>query len=269
MIVAENLEVSYRQRREPVLNGVNAIFDGKSLILGPNGSGKTTLFRAICGLTNITKGRILVDNVNVKEIYAKTGIISVNFPEVLSLLSVKVHDLIKLYADLADGDSSTAYKILGELGLTNKLLRSKKLHELSAGQVKAVCTAIALSMRAKHVLLDEPFEQLDPARKHVLIKYLEDYDGIIVLNTHETWLLRKLAGWKVFFMFEGVLYGSILAEDLLKAKLSLKDEPKALIKMKVSGKPVSLIKGRKKGTPILSLESLDKVYELALEAEKS
>ena len=70
-------------------------------------------------------------------------------------------------------------------------------------------------------------------------------------------------------MFEGVLYGSILAEDLLKVKLSLKDEPKALIKMKVSGKPVSLIKGRKKGTPILSLESLDKVYELALEAEKS
>ena len=123
MIVAENLDVSYRQRREPVLNGVNAIFDGKSLILGPNGSGKTTLFRAICGLTNITKGRILVDNVNVKEIYAKTGIISVNFPEVLSLLSVKVHDLIKLYANLADGDSSTAYKILGELGLTNKLLK--------------------------------------------------------------------------------------------------------------------------------------------------
>ena len=70
-------------------------------------------------------------------------------------------------------------------------------------------------------------------------------------------------------MFEGVLYGSILAEDLLKAKLSLKDEPKALIKMKVSGKLVSLIKGKKKGTPILSLESLDKVYELALEAEKS
>jgi len=38
-----------------------------------------------------------VDNVNVKEIYAKTGIISANFPEVFSL-SVKVHDLIKLYA---------------------------------------------------------------------------------------------------------------------------------------------------------------------------
>ena len=69
-------------------------------------------------------------------------------------------------------------------------------------------------------------------------------------------------------MFEGVLYGSVLVEDLLKARLSLKDEPKALIKMKVSGRPISLIRGRR-GKSILSLESLDKVYELALEMEKS
>jgi len=268
VIIAENLEVSYRHSQEPVLKNVNATFDSKSLVLGPNGSGKTTLFRAVCGLTNITSGRILIDDLDVEEIYAKTGVLAVNFPEVLSLLSIKVHDLIELYADLTDGDSSIAYKILTDLGLTDKILRSKRLRELSAGQLKAVCTAIALSMKAKHVLLDEPFEQLDPARKHVLIKYLASYDGIIILNTHETWLLRKLIGWNVFFMFEGALYGSVHVEDLLKARISLKDEPKALIRMKVSGRPISLVKGRK-GKPILSLESLDKVYELALEMEKT
>jgi len=141
MIITENLEVSYKYRQEPVLKRVNATFDGKSLVLGPNGSGKTTLFRAICGLTNITNGRILIDNLDVKEIYAKTRILAVNFPEVLSLLSVKVYDLIKLYADLTNGDPLIAYKILSELGLTDKILRSKKLRELSAGQIKAVCTA--------------------------------------------------------------------------------------------------------------------------------
>lgn len=268
MIVAEDLEVSYKYRQEPVLKRVNVTFDSKSLVLGPNGSGKTTLFKAICGLTNIIGGRVLIDNLNVEEIYAKTGILAVNFPEALSLLSVKVNDLIELYVDLTNGDSSIAYKILSELSLTDKILKNKKLRELSAGQVKAVCTAIALSMKAKHVLLDEPFEQLDPARKHILIKHLADYDGIIILNTHETWLLRKLAGWKVFFMFEGVLCGPVLVEDLLRARLSLKDEPGALIKMKVSGKSISLIKGRR-GKPILSLESLDKIYELGLEMEKT
>ncbi|MGB9756347.1 MAG: hypothetical protein ACPLVJ_01000, partial [Candidatus Bathyarchaeales archaeon] len=66
----------------------------------------------------------------------------------------------------------------------------------------------------------------------------------------------------------GALYGSVSVEELLKAKLSLREEAKPLIKMTVSGKTISLVKeGR--GKPILSLESLDKVYELALEAKKS
>jgi ABC-2 type transport system ATP-binding protein len=267
MINVEGLEVSYGRFKEPVLRSVNAVFDDKSLVLGPNGSGKTTLFRALCGLTKTRKGRILVDDVNVEEIYAKTGVIMANFPEVLSLLSIKVSDLIRLYADLTSGDQAFAHQILVGLGISETLLKCKKLHELSAGQIKAVCTAIALSTHAKHVLLDEPFEQLDPARKNRLIEHLIGYDGIIILNTHETWLIRNLADWKAFFMFEGALYGPVLVEELLKAKFSLREEAKAIIKLMVSGKTVSLVKGGR-GKPILSLESLDKIYELALEAEK-
>jgi|YelNatPaOPRAMG01_1025707.scaffolds.fasta_scaffold15664_6 ABC-type multidrug transport system ATPase subunit len=267
MISVEGLEVSYGRFKEPVLKDVNAVFDGKSLILGPNGSGKTTLFRALCGLTNVRKGKILVDGVDVEEIYAKTGVVMANFPEVLSLLSIKVLDLIALYADLTGGDHAFAREILFDLGLNETLLKSKKLHELSAGQTKAVCTAIALSTRAKHALLDEPFEQLDPARKNRLIEHLRNYGGVIILNTHETWLIRNLANWKAFFMFEGALYGSVPVEDLLKAKFSFGEEAKTLFRMVVSGKAVSLVReGR--GKPLLSLESLDKVYELALEGEK-
>jgi hypothetical protein len=68
-------------------------------------------------------------------------------------------------------------------------------------------------------------------------------------------------------MFEGALYGPVLVEELFKAKFSLREEAKAIIKLMVSGKTVSLVKGGR-GKPVLSLESLDKIYELALEAEK-
>jgi hypothetical protein len=44
-----------------------------------------------------------------------------------------------------------------------------------------------------------------PARKSRLIRYLTGYDGIIILNTHETWLIRSLEGWRAFFMFEEAL----------------------------------------------------------------
>jgi ABC-2 type transport system ATP-binding protein len=96
-----------------------------------------------------------------------------------------------------------------------------------------------------------------------MIKYLEGYKGTIVAATHETWLLKSLQMWNVFFMFEGRLYGPILVKDILNARISFADEPKALLKVKVSNKTVSILEGGKKGTLLSSLENLDRIYDLS------
>ena len=262
MIQVRGLHVAYRWGQEPVLRGVTAVFDGKCLVLGPNGSGKSTLFRAICGLTNIASGEILIDGRRIDEIYATPHLISTNFREVYGLVWVNAYDTVKLYMNLMDGEEpEEVYRMIEELGVSRSLLKKRKLHELSAGELKVLCTAIALSSKAKHVLLDEPFEQLDPAKKGRLIKFLNDYEGVIILNTHETWLLRSLTDWKTYFMFEGRLYGPVSVNDLLKARVVVSDKPEALLKFKVSGKTVSIVKGV--GTPLTSIESLDRIYELA------
>jgi ABC-2 type transport system ATP-binding protein len=167
-----------------------------------------------------------------------------------------------LYTDLADGDSDFAFNMIDDLGLTMDFLKKRKLIELSAGQTRIVCTALALALKAKHVLLDEPFEELDPARKGRMVRKLDEYDGVVLANTHETWLLKNLQGWGVFFMFEGSLYGPVSVKDLLKAEISFADEPRALLKVNVANKTVSLLEGRG-GTLLTSLENLDKIYELA------
>jgi len=136
MIVCQNLHVTYKWRQEPVLKRVNANFKGKSLILGPNGSGKTTLFRAICGLTNINSGKILIDETPVDEIYAKKGVVSANFQEIYTLLDVKAFDLIRLYADLSEGDAQIAFSIIEDFGIDLGFLKKRKLSELSSGQQK-------------------------------------------------------------------------------------------------------------------------------------
>jgi ABC-type Mn2+/Zn2+ transport system ATPase subunit len=245
------------------LKGIKGTFNNKSLILGPNGSGKTTLFRAICGLTNIASGEILIDEKNIENIFSSTGVLSTNFQEVYTLLASNVYDLIRLYTDLSDGSPDQAFNVIQDLGMSSDLLKKHELKELSAGQQKIVCTALSLSMKSKHILLDEPFEQLDPARKGRMIKHLEDYEGVILVNTHETWLLRNLRKWVVFFMFEGLLYGPLPVEDLLNAEISLTDEPDALLKIPIANKTVSILKGGGGGTLLTSLENLDRMYELA------
>jgi ABC-type Mn2+/Zn2+ transport system ATPase subunit len=263
MIQNQGLFVTYKWRQEPVLKGVTNNFSRKSLILGPNGSGKTTLFRAICGLTNIQSGRILIDNKTIEDIYASRGILATNFPEVFTLIGANVYEIIRLYTDLCDGDSEFACKIVEDFGISKDFLKKRKLSELSSGQTKIVCTALALAMKAKHVLLDEPFEELDPAKKGRMIKQLDQYDGAILVNTHETWLLKNLPTWDVFFMFEGTLHGPLLVDELLKAEISFVEEPEALLTLKLSGKTVNIIRGKGGGTLLTSLENLDKIYQLA------
>lgn len=263
MIISRGLQVNYRWHEEPVYKGVNGTFEGKLLILGPNGAGKTTLFRAICGLTNIASGEVLIDGKNVEGIYAASGIISTNFDEVYTLLALNIYKIVELYIDLSGGDLALAFDIMKEMGLGTEMLRKRRLNELSAGQLKIVCTALALAMRAKHVLLDEPFEQLDPAKKSRMVKRLDEYPGAILVNTHETWLLKNLQKWNVFFMFEGLLYGPLLVEALLNAEISIADEPNALLKFRVSDSIVSILEGRGGGTLLTSLENLDRIYELA------
>ena len=263
MIEIYDLEVKYRWRQEPIVKGVSAKFDGKHLILGPNGSGKTTLFRAIAGLTSITSGRVLIDGIDVSSIYGKPGLLAINLYEVYEILHVNAYDHMRLIMDLTDGDVDLALKIFDDLGLSIELLKKRKPWELSTGQRKIFCTAVALASKARHVLLDEPFEELDPARKAKLLETFKQYSGVLILNTHETWLLSALRDWSAVFMFEGRLYGPVHVSELLGSSLILGEDPNAIMRFQVLGKWYSLVKGEK-GEVLTRIATLDKVYELAM-----
>lgn len=261
MLVTEDLYVQYRWRQEPVLRGVTAEFEGKCLILGPNGSGKTTLFRVFSGLTQPKSGKVLIDGEDINKIYGRVGALATNLPEVYNMFFLSAYDHVIVYADLLGGDHEKAFEMMERLGLSREYLKKRKPWELSGGQRKAFTTGIALSVGARNTLLDEPFEQLDPAKKAGLAEELAKLGGTLVINTHETWVLKPFKDWTTYLMFEGRSYGPVRAGDLLESRLVMGEAEGAVLVFKASGKTFSLVKGEE-GEALTGLVTLDRIYEV-------
>jgi len=150
MILSQDLYVTYKWRQEPVLKGVSGSFKTKCLILGPNGSGKTTFFRAICALTNITSGKILIDERSIEDFHAAKGVLSANFQEVYTLLGSNVFDLVKLYTNLSDGDSKFAFGIIKDFGIDLAFPQEEKAKRalLRTNKNRLHCTCISNESQA-------------------------------------------------------------------------------------------------------------------------
>ncbi|RLE57322.1 MAG: ABC transporter [Thermoprotei archaeon] len=260
----ELVEVHAGYDGEEVLHGISCVFDSKHLLLGPNGSGKTTLIKVITGLVPIDSGRVVIDGKDLRSIYGEPGLVATNVEDVYAMLGVSVRDLARLFMDLTGGDLDQALAMFEEFGLKPRDINRRKLWELSAGQRKIVTSVLALCSCAKHVVLDEPFEQLDPARKALLLKKITEYRGTIIISTHETWLIPALRTWSAYLMFEGRVYGRIDVEKLQRSKLVPNRVEEALLTFTISGREFSIVETGE-GKALTDLITLDRVYELAME----
>ncbi len=244
---------------KPVLRGIDMEVERNTVLLGPNGSGKSTLLRALLGLVPY-EGKVEVDGLEVRRIRARPRLLAANLAEIYYLVDLPVRKLIDLYMWLAEGDLGRAVEMAEALGLRGVL--GKKLWSLSSGEAKLVCNVMALAVGARHVLLDEPFENVDPARRRALLGLIGESGRTILLVTHELSVLRHLADWDLYFMAEGKVYGKARVGDLLDAYITPGHVDGALLEVEVGGTRMSIVKGGG-GHRIGDFESLDRLYELA------
>jgi ABC-2 type transport system ATP-binding protein len=168
------------------------INDGDILgLVGNNGAGKTTLFRMLLDLLKPDEGTVNLDGINPtesEEWKATTGayidegfLIDFMTPEeyfsfigkITQMTQAKVDERLKDFEKLANGE------IFGQ----KKLIRN-----LSAGNKQKVGIISALFNRPKLVILDEPFNFLDPSSqntlKHVLTEYNHETGATILISSH-------------------------------------------------------------------------------------
>ena len=168
------------------------INDGEILgLVGNNGAGKTTLFRMLLDLLKPDEGDVALDGINPaqsEEWKAATGsyidegfLIDFLTPEEYFAFIGKITDKTQEEVDerLKDFEKFAAGEIFGQ----KKLIRN-----LSAGNKQKVGIISALFNRPKLVILDEPFNFLDPSSqntlKHVLTEYNKRTGATILVSSH-------------------------------------------------------------------------------------
>ncbi len=137
-------------------------------LLGPNAAGKTTLVNQIMGLTAPTEGSILVEGLDVKQDSALVKTVTAYLPQRgLPFGSLEVRRALVYTGQLrglskADARSQ-ATNLIEQLDLAE--VADRLVNTLSAGMRRMVGFAATLMGRPRLLILDEPTNELDPARR--------------------------------------------------------------------------------------------------------
>jgi len=254
MIVIKDLKVIFNNR--VVLSIPNAVFNNNSIILGPNGSGKTTLLKTIIGFYKPSQGSIVIDGVDINKGSAPR-LLSTNIETAYILPGTRLEDLVKIYCSAFNCNLQEVQQLLSYIKP-----KAKELWKLSSGEKKWFTTILALYANTKVTLLDEPFEDLDPGLVRKLVEEIHKFSNKkqIVLTLHSVYLLKEFNDWDLFFIFDGVVYGSIKSQDVFNMEIVSGRDPEAVLTFKFHDEEYSLVKNKGKGIPIREIGDIAQLY---------
>lgn len=185
MIEIKDLAFSYG--KTPILKSITTTLEEGRIygLLGENGVGKTTLLTLLCGLKKVCSGSITTDGENP---FDRTPTLLQNqffLPDEVLPVAMKAECFAKERgAFWPDYDHSKFLEIMKEFENDP----TKKMNQMSAGQLKKTYISLALTCGCKYIFMDEPTNGLDiPSKtqfRSAIMKYTSD-DSTIVISTHQ------------------------------------------------------------------------------------
>ncbi len=158
-------------------------------IIGPNGYGKTTLVKLMAGLIKPQKGEVNIPPKVSLGLYEQSGLATLNEERTV---------LEEVMAADPQGDPQRARQICGTMMFEgDKAL--KKIAVLSGGEKSRVLLAKILARPVNLLILDEPTNHLDLESCDALLTALDNFEGAVVMVTHNEMILRALAERLVVF----------------------------------------------------------------------
>lgn len=165
-------------------------------LAGRNGSGKSTLLNLITGALQPDQGTVVKGETTVIGYFHQAGL---NFKE-----DERVIDVVKNVAEfitMADGKTISASALL-TLFLFPPAKQYGFISKLSGGEKKRLQLMSILMKNPNFLILDEPTNDLDIDTLNVLEEFLTNYGGVLMMVSHDRYLLDKLTE-QLFIMEEG------------------------------------------------------------------
>jgi ATPase subunit of ABC transporter with duplicated ATPase domains len=171
--------------------------DERLLVLGLNGAGKTSLLRILAGETEADRGSVEFGHNVTVGYYAQE------------------HDNLRVDETLLDNirrevptgvqlSETELRALLGMFGLSGEKV-FQEAGTLSGGEKTKLALAMLMVGRNNVLLLDEPTNNLDPGSRRAVTDALLDWPGAIILVSHDTEFVERLAPTKVLVMPDGEL----------------------------------------------------------------
>ncbi|MFF9562969.1 ABC transporter ATP-binding protein [Leifsonia sp. NPDC014704] len=167
-------------------------------IVGPNGAGKTTTLSIVTGLLRPDAGRVVVHGVDVwaEPVRAK-HIIGV-LPDKLRLFDRLTGAQFLRYAGTLRGLSAKTVRartgdLAAAFGIEDAL--DRLVADYSAGMTKKIALAAAMIHSPRLLVLDEPFESVDPVSAANIIDILQRYTaagGTVVVSSHGMDMIQRV-----------------------------------------------------------------------------
>ncbi len=185
MIEVRNIYKNYHQNN--ALNNISITIEMGSVfgLVGTNGAGKTSLLKIIAGIIIPDGGSVLWNDETIFDNYKLKQKLAFVPDELYFFPNYSLIDMAKFYESLYpkwDNNFFIAWHKQSNLPM-NKAIRS-----FSKGMKRAAAIGLALSQRPEFLILDEPFEGLDPivrkSIKDIIIKSAALHETTILISSH-------------------------------------------------------------------------------------
>jgi len=215
VIMIENVSFRYNDSTPFIYKNLEfgVDLDTRLALVGPNGAGKSTLLKLIYGDLIPTEGMIRRHN------HLKMARYHQHLHELLEMELSPLDYMLKMFPAIKERDEMR--KVIGRYGITGKA-QTAPIKQLSDGQKCRVVFAW-LSHQVPHLLLlDEPTNHLDMETIDALADAINNFDGGVVLVSHDFRLIDQVADtiWICEKQTVTKWEGDILSyKDHLKAKV--------------------------------------------------